>query len=141
MVAIGDRVRVEPAKARGFLTLGVGVMLLPKRMKCLRCGTWSKSGNAKPTAAPPQVSGQLGTGTIVTPAMGQGSVPGSINAPCQRCLALTDLAGLSVSADQFQCRSCNAMNHVAKCPSTGALMILDDSPSWRCPSCGGIHHQ
>src|SRR5205823_1533076 len=43
-----DMARTGKAKVSGFLTVGVGVILLPKRMKCLQCGTWSKSGNAKP---------------------------------------------------------------------------------------------
>ena len=47
-----DRERTVKAKTAGFLTVGPGLFLLPKRMRCLACGTISKSGNAKPLNPP-----------------------------------------------------------------------------------------
>jgi hypothetical protein len=42
-----DRERTGLAKVAGWVTIGVGLFLLPKRMRCLACNTWSRSGNAR----------------------------------------------------------------------------------------------
>lgn len=49
-----DRERTAAAKITGTATIGVGVFLTKKRMRCLVCGEWSKSGNAQrvPAASP-----------------------------------------------------------------------------------------
>lgn len=46
-----DLQRTGKAKVGGYVTLGIGVMLLPKRIKCLVCGEYSKSGNAQANEA------------------------------------------------------------------------------------------
>ena len=43
-----DRERTGKGKTTGFLTVGVGVFLVPKCMHCLACGRYSKSGSAQP---------------------------------------------------------------------------------------------
>jgi len=51
-----DLQRTKKAKIGGYLAVGVGVMLMPKRMTCLACGAVSKSGNAKQVASRPSRS-------------------------------------------------------------------------------------
>ena len=41
--------RTGVAKVGGFATLGVGVVLMPKRLKCSGCGENLKRGNGKPS--------------------------------------------------------------------------------------------
>jgi hypothetical protein len=50
-----DQKRTGKAKIVGFATVGVGVVAMPKRLKCRGCGTNLKRGNGQSTtvAAPP----------------------------------------------------------------------------------------
>lgn len=42
-----DMGRTKKNKVLGFATVGVGLFVADKKAKCLVCGEWSKTGNAK----------------------------------------------------------------------------------------------
>lgn len=61
--------RTGKAKAAGFITLGVGVVAMPKRLKCRGCGENLKRGG-DPYVPPKRVTKNAGTKKPATPAKG-----------------------------------------------------------------------
>jgi hypothetical protein len=112
-----DLARTGKAKLGGFLTVGVGVMMLPKRMKCLQCGEWCKSGDAKPLPT---------TRTA-----------GATQYVKFNCLKCNTKHSTMPDSTQFRCGWCQGVNRWVICPTCKrTLQVLEEWSAVHCRLCG-----
>jgi DNA-directed RNA polymerase subunit RPC12/RpoP len=121
-----DLARTGKAKVSGFLTIGVGVMLLPKRMKCLQCGKWATSGDAKPL--PKTRAASSSPAPVIRPATKW------VKFTCLKCNTRHSTAQDST---QFRCGRCQGVTRWVVCPGCKkTVQVLEEWDAVHCRVCG-----